>query len=326
MIRRAVIGGTAKLPAPESLGAGVSEDRAGPRGAIEDRLARWGTVRFRYRLLASLTGYAITVFVAWFLLSSHPGWAGRDVDLWLRVGAEVRNGISPYGDTGLATSFYYAPPWALLMGATTWIGKSLAWLTIALLDIAALRYIAGSWLRVGYFGLCFLTGAEIVSGAFNLVVAAGLVAAMRGDSRLAAVTGLAKLSPALAVREYRGPLIVLIVSLLATAPVLGWWADWIRALAGAATAQAALGYHEIPLVARSLVALAILVLWRSPRAGALAAAVAIPGLYAISVVLLYALAARPEQEVAFGTSGTVDSPLRSPILTGRWGVTRVPLR
>src|SRR5262249_40860361 len=153
--------------------------------SIPERVAaRWGTIRFRYRLAASLTGYAITAFVALFLLTSYPGWAGRDVDLWLRVGSDVRAGISPYGETGLGTTFYYAPPWALLMGATTWLGKPLFWLATALLEVAALRYIAGSWLRVGYFGLCFLTGAEIVSGAFNLIVAAGLAAAIRGDSRL----------------------------------------------------------------------------------------------------------------------------------------------
>src|SRR5262249_7585405 len=150
--------------------------------------------------LASLTGYAITAFVVWFLLTRYPGWAGRDVDLWLRVGASVRAGVSPYGAGPLESAFYYAPPWAVLFGALTWIGKPLLWAGIGLLEVLSLRYIAGSWLRVGYFGLCFLTGAEIVSGAFNLVIAAGLVAAMRGDSRLAALTALAKLSPAFAIR------------------------------------------------------------------------------------------------------------------------------
>jgi len=289
-------------------------------------LAPFGSVRLRFRLLASLTGYAITAFVAWFLLTGYPGWAGRDVDLWLRVGAQVRDGISPYGDTGLGTSFYYAPPWALLLGATTWIGKPLFWLMTALLEIAALRYIAGSWLRVGYFGLCFLTGAELVSGAFNLVVAAGLAAAIRGDSRLAAFTALAKLSPALAIREWRGPAVVLGVAALVTLPVLGWWGDWLTALAGAPAAQATLGYYQLPLAARLLVALAILGLWRSPRAGALAAAVAIPGLYAISFVLLYAVIAPPKAQTVLGTSGTVDASARSPILTRRWGLTGVPFR
>lgn len=250
---------------------------------------RFGSIRFRYRLLASLTGYAVTAFVAWFLLFAYPGWAGRDIDLWLRVGAEVRDGVSPYRDAGLGTSFYYAPPFAMLWGATTWLGKPLLWALIALAEILALRYIAGSWLRVGYFGLLFLTGAEIVSGAFNLVIAAGLAAAIRGDSRLAAIGALAKLSPALAIREWRGPAIAIGLSVLATLPVLGWWGDWLAALARAPSEQSLLGYHEIPWVLRLAVAAPILALWRSPRAGALAAAVAIPGLYAISMVLLYAV-------------------------------------
>lgn len=296
-------------------------DRLSLEGVAEQALARWGTVRFRYRLAASLTGYAITAFVGWFLLTNHAGWAGRDVDVWMQVGADARAGVSPYGGDALASSFYYAPPWALLLGAATWLGKPLLWAVIALAEVLALRYIAGSWLRVGYFGLCFLTGAEIVSGAFNLVVAAGLAAAVRGDSRLAAFTALAKLSPALAVREMRGPAIVLAASLIVTLPVLGWWGDWVAELVRASSRYtAAVGYHEIPFVARLVVSLAILALWRSPRAGPLAAAVAIPGLYAISVVLLYALVAQPAAEKAHGTSGTVDATRRSPMLTGRWWV------
>src|SRR6185503_5935982 len=252
--------GNVEVPEPTRWASpAVARRRGGVRV-----LSQFGSVRLRFRLLASLTGYAITAFMAWWVLTRHTGWAGRDVDLWLRVGAQVRDGISPYGDTGLGTSFYYAPPWALLMGATTWIGKPLFWLMTALLEIAALRYIAGSWLRVGYFGLFFLTGAEIVSGAFNLVLAAGLAAAVRGDSRLAAFTALAKLSPALAIREWRGPAVVLAVVALATLPVLGWWGDWLTALAGAPTAQATLGYYQLPLAARLLVAAAILGLWRSP--------------------------------------------------------------
>lgn len=287
--------------------------------------ARWGTVRFRYRLLASLTGYAITAFVAWYVLFSLPGWAGRDVDVWLRVGTEARAGVSPYATGALESSFYYAPPWALLLGATTWVGKPVLWALIAILEILALRSIAGSWLRVGYFGLCFLTGAEIVSGAFNLVVAAGLAAAIRGDSRLAAFTALAKLSPALVIRDVRGPAIVLGACLLVTVPVLGWWADWVAALATASGSYtASVGYHEIPLAARLVVALTIVALWRSPRAGAFAATIAIPGLYAISAVLLYALVT-PAGEMRVGTSGTVDVPLRKPMLTGRWRVIGVPL-
>ncbi len=295
--------------------------RPNPRalqGVAEEALARWGTVRFRYRLAASLTGYGITAFVALFLLLNHPGWAGRDVDLWIRVGGQVRAGMSPYGEAGLGTTFYYAPPWAMLLGAVSWIGKPLLWGLIAVLEVAALRYIAGSWLRVGYFGLCFLTGAEIVSGAFNLVVAAGLAAAIRGDSRLAAATALAKLSPALAIRDWRGALFVLAAALVVTLPVLAWWGDWIAALASAPMAQASLGYYQFPFIARLAVALAVLGLWRSPRAGALAAALAIPGLYSISVVLLYALVAEPRHVKARAQSrprrGTVEAGARPRML------------
>src|SRR5204863_3011020 len=104
--------------------------------------------------------------------------------------------------------------------------------------------------------------------------------------------------------------------LLVTVPVLGLWPEWIAALARAPTEQAGLGYYEIPWLARLAVAVVIVVMWRSPRAGVLAAAVAIPGLYAISVVLLYAFVAQPSARCALGTSGTVDERRRSPMLTG----------
>ena len=307
-------------------------DRRSLEGVAEQALAVWGTVRFRYRLAASLTGYAITGFVAWFILTNHPGWVGRDVDVWIRVGSDVRSGVSPYGGGPWQAAFFYAPPWALLLGAISWLGKPLVWAIIASCEVLSLRYIAGSWLRVGYFGLCFLTGAEIVSGAFNLVIAAGLAATIRGDSRLAALTALAKLSPVLAIRELRGPVIVLGAAVILTVPVFGWWGDWVAQLANASSSYTTNGYHEIPWSARLLFGLAVLIAWRSPRAGALAAAAAIPGLYAISVVLLYALvaqpAAEPVAEMAHGTSGTVDATRRSPMLTGRWWVnaasTRLP--
>lgn len=269
-------------------------DRRSLEGVVDRARALSGTVRFRYRLAASLTGYAVMAFVGWYVLVNLPGWAGRDVDVWLQVGGDVRNGASPYHAGALESSFYYAPPWAVLLGTVSWIGKPALWALIALLELLSLRYIAGSWLRTGYFGLCFLTGAEIVSGAFNLVIAAGLAAAIRGDSRLAAFTGLAKLSPLLAIRELRGPALVLAASLVVTLPMAGLWVDWVNQLATASSAYtAAVGYHEVPFIARLGVALVIPGIWRSPRAGALAAAVAIPGLYAISIVLLYALVARP---------------------------------
>jgi hypothetical protein len=250
-----------------------------------------GNVRYEYRLLASATGYAITVAVAWFLLFNYQGWAGRDVDVWLQVGADVRAGVSPYDVAPWASRFYYAPPWALFFGAITWLGKPIVWALIMLAELLALRYIAGSWLRVGYFGLCFLTGAELVSGAFNLVIAAALVAAIRGDSRFAVVAAMAKLSPALAIRDARSVATVAVVAVLVTLPVLGWWVDWGEQLLAASGAIGSVGYGEIPWLARLALAIGILVVWRSPRAGALAAAVAIPGLYAISIVLLYAVIA-----------------------------------
>lgn len=257
-------------------------------------------IRRPLRVAASLTGYAISGMAIWFVLA-HPGWAGRDVDVWLRVGNDVRAGVSPYYPVTAADTFYYAPPWALIFGALTWFGKPLTWLLIFGLELASLRYIAGSWLRVGYFGLVFLTGAELASGAMNLIVAAGLLAAARGDARLAAFMALAKLSPAFAIREWRGPALVLLGALIVTLPWLGWWGDWIRQLIWASGQS--VGY-SIPLPLRVVAGLGIVSLWRSRRAGILAAAIAIPGLYPISIVLLYPLFSEVPAQVHRGTTSS----------------------
>jgi hypothetical protein len=252
---------------------------------ISSSLART-PISFRVRLIASLTGYAITAFVVAWSLADH-GLA-PDLSVWDRVGDQVRTGISPYGENyPWGAWFPYAPPWALLFGLVSWLPLAGQALLVFGAELAALRYIAGSWLRVGYFGLFFVTGGEFANGSFNLVLAAGLLAAMRGDGRLATIGALAKLSPVLAIREWRGPLTVLVICLIVTLPWLGLWADWLRLLADASTRS--IGYPFPPLPVRAVIAVVVLLAWRSPRAGVLAAFMAIPGLYSYSFVLLYPL-------------------------------------
>lgn len=268
--------------------AGHRVDRR-PGEGVRLRARLWfRPIGFRYRVLASATGYAVSGFVAWFLVFNYPGWAGQDVDVWVRVGENARDGVSPYAPGPWASLFFFAPPWAVVLGAISWVGKPVLWALITLAEIASLRYIAGSWLRVGYFGLFFLTGAEIVSGAFNLVIAAALAAAIRGHSGPAAFVALAKVSPVLAIRDWRAAAVVISAAALITIPVFGWWFDWMAFLIGGWGGHPQDGFHG-SLVTRLLLAGGILVLWRSPRAGALAAAVAIPILYPISAVLFFAL-------------------------------------
>jgi len=242
-------------------------------------------ISFRIRLVASLIGYGITIFVVAWSYANH-GLA-PDLAIWDRVGDQVRSGISPYSSDFPSNSlFFYAPPWALAFGAVSWLPVGMQALLVFVLEVASLRYVAGSRLRVGYFGLCFVTGGELANGSFNLVLAAGILMAVRGDPWLAVIGALAKLSPVLAIRQWRRAVVVLLACAVLTLPVAGWWIDWVRQIEFASTLS--MGF-PIPELVRLPIALLILAAWRSPRARILAAAIAIPQLTIYSLILAYPL-------------------------------------
>lgn len=269
---------------PGELAVFVSASRGPAAGPLQWFAGR-PRISFPVRLLASLTGYGITIAViAWSL--ANRGLA-PDLAIWNRVGDQVRSGISPYGqDLPYNALFFYSPPWALAFGAVSWLPTALQALLVFALEVASLRYVAGSWLRVGYFGLCFVTGGELANGSFNLFLAASVLLAVRGDPWLAVIGALAKVSPALAIRQWRRAGLVLLACVLATLPVAGWWVDWVHQLQFASTLD--IGF-AIPEFIRLPLAIALMALWRSPRARILAAAIAVPSLVIYSVVLLYPL-------------------------------------
>lgn len=238
--------------------------------------------------MASITGYAITFYVIWWQLN-RLGALPPDLAIWDRVGDQVVQGISPYviADLSWTGFFFYAPPWALGFASFSWLPIQLQAAIVFALSVGALRYTAGSWLRVGYLGLCPITGAELANGSFNLVVAASIAAALRGDGRLAAVTSLAKFSPILAIRDWRRAGKVLVVAMLITLPVLDWWREWAELLLYT-NAHFSIGY-PIPFAWRLAAALALMALIRRPWARGVAAAMAVSALYVYSIVLLYAL-------------------------------------
>jgi hypothetical protein len=255
-------------------------------GLSKIRLAIDAGLTPRFKRLASATGYGILAFtIAWALANKG---LGADLTVWDRVGDQVRQGISPYYPASInVQNFFYAPPIALLFAAVSWLPVQVLALAVFAVELAALRYVAGSWLRVGYLGLIPITGGELAAGQFNLVIAAGLAATLRGDPRLAVVGALAKLSPVLAIRDWRRAAPALAVLALVTLPVAGWWLDWAGQLAYGSTLE--LGY-PVPIVARLAVAIGLVAFApRSRRTAVLAAAIAIPGLYSYALVLLYPL-------------------------------------
>lgn len=249
------------------------------------------SVRYRVRLLASLTGYGVAAFVVWWQWSSNFGGLPPDLAIWDRVGDQVARGISPYAYVGLDWTelFFYAPPWALAFGLTGWLPAIGQAGLVMGVGVVSLRYIAGSWLRVGYLGLIPLTGAELGNGSFNLLVAGAIAAAMRGDGRLAAWCSLAKVSPILAIRDYRRAALLLLLAVALTLPVWHWWFEWVELLLWT-NAHFVIGY-QLWFPGRVAAAVALVVVVRRPWARGLAAAVAIPAIYSYSLVLLYPLMA-----------------------------------
>ena len=107
----------------------------------------------RVRLALSIYGYLTTAVVILLITFNTAGFA-HDVPIWDRTGDMLRSGASPYGanyDRNLL--FLYAPPWALIFAAVTWLPQPVQVGGLFALEILAWRVCAGSWRRVGYLGV-----------------------------------------------------------------------------------------------------------------------------------------------------------------------------
>jgi hypothetical protein len=243
---------------------------------------------------ASTSGYLVLTYViAWGVSVGHFDIPSGDVLVWDRVGDQVRAGVSPYGVVlaNPTDSFWYAPPVAVLFAATSWAPPTLLWAAIVVGEIVALRYVAGSWRAVGFIGWLPLTAFELMSGNFNLIVVAAIVAATRGRPGPAVWASLAKLSPVLAIHpfDWRPALRMGLLAVVITFPVLWLWPEWVTTLAK--STGISLGIQiPIPLAVRVVIAAGLLVIWR-PWSRALAAAVAIPSFYYGSLILVLVLLA-----------------------------------
>jgi hypothetical protein len=236
------------------------------------------------RIALSGLGYLMTAGVMAYIYLNFTGF-GHDVAIWDRVGDQVRDGVSPYGlGYDVNEVFLYAPTWAVLFAVVSWLPREVLVVGLIVLEVIGWRVCAGSWRRVGYLGLVPIFGFELAVGQINLIVAAAVALALRGDGRLAVLTALAKLSPALAIRDVRRPLIVLAICLLVTIPVAGLWLDWAGQLQAATSIVAA----PVPYVLRLGLAGGFLLLRRKWATG-LAVVVAIPNPTANVYVILAAL-------------------------------------
>jgi hypothetical protein len=239
----------------------------------------------------SASGYLVTTgILAWGFGTGHFTAPGGDTLLWDRVGDNLRAGLDVYARAPVLTNtFFYAPPWAVIFASVSWLPVELWYFGIVTLEIVAVRYLAGSWIRVGWFCWWPFVAFELPSGNFNLIMAASILAAIRGEPRPAVVMALAKLAPALSLRprDWRNVLYALVICAVITVPWLRLWPHWVEHMISALSWPTLGPQVPIMLPVRLLAAGGLLVL-RKPWATALAAVVATPAFYYGSLVLLLA--------------------------------------
>ncbi|MFI5262061.1 MAG: hypothetical protein ACHQZR_05870 [Candidatus Limnocylindrales bacterium] len=270
--------------------------------------------------VGSITGYLFGAF-AFVTIEVSVGGAwfrtGPDLDAYLRAGRDLLAGAPVYvGQIGEPTNFPYAPTWVVIAAALTLLPPLLVQAAIVVLDLIAIRYVAGSWRGTGLVLLWPLTAFELSAGNIDLLIAAAIVLAWsttldddlglpdpsRRLGQLVAGVGqvgglvlvaLAKLAPALALppARWRSALIALVICVAVTLPWLFLWPEWFAyLLRQPATIAISLPvgpwYLRLP-IALVLAALGSFVL-RRPWLSALAVFVAMPSLYLSTTVILIA--------------------------------------
>jgi len=216
--------------------------------------------------------------------------SGDVADVFLPAGRAFWSGGNPYDPalTPAGSPFLYAPPWAALFGILNPLGAPGVHAILSVLAVLALRYMTRSWLVAGAFCWFILVPWEIMTGHTSLLVAAAIVAAVRGRPEAAAVMGLAKGSSVLAVspRDWRPFLLALLAFSALSLPRLDLWPAWIDALAAALTNPPG-PLVPIPLALRFPIGIGLVLLGR-PWSRALGAALAVPGLYWGALVVFVA--------------------------------------
>jgi hypothetical protein len=243
------------------------------------------------RLLAvtlALGGWAVGVGIYLFVVAADGTIMGVDLAAYLRAGDDFAAGRPVYvGEIGQLDVFSYAPPWAVLFGALSWVPDTVMAIGMLGFNLVAIRFVAGSWLWVGFVLWYPVSAMLLHSGNIEFLIAAAIVLAARGHAGPLAFTGLAKIAPFLGVPRtgWREAALVVGVAVLITLPWLHLWPEWVEYL----LRQPSTIYIHIgpPWYVRLPFALALLLL-RRPWASALAVVVAMPSLWLGTLVILIA--------------------------------------
>ncbi len=139
----------------------------------------------RLFVLFSLAGFAL---LAWNLRSpivEHGSTGASDARAYWAAGRRLLEGETLYADTaGEPFAFLYPPIAAQLIAPLSLLPLPVFGWGIRALELFCLRYVVGSWKLAGAsMILCLPVVAEIEAGNINLLIAAALATAIRGDNR-----------------------------------------------------------------------------------------------------------------------------------------------
>lgn len=294
--------------------------------SVLDGLLRGGGARRYSPLTIAISFGGVAFVILQLVIGAQAGIfpiPGRDELIWDRVGDALWTGGPVYYNAPqLADSFVYAPPLAVVFGFVSWLPIEAQHILFFALKVASLRVIAGSWIGAGIACWFPLVAFDLGGGNFNLLVAAAIVAAVFGRPRLAIWAALAKLAPLLAIhpRDWRSATITLLIALAMTLPWLHLWPEWLSLVVADAGNPGVLGPQiPIPWGLRLAAAAVLLLVVRSRWSRALAATLAIPAFYWVSLVVLLAPVATVVRErLADEALGSrVRSPLRPEWEAGR---------
>ncbi len=231
----------------------------------------------------AVAGACVTVgVIAWGISAGIFGVPGGDVASYMAAGQRLVQGAPVYiGAWNAPGTVYYAPPIIVTFGALSFLPAIPVWLALCALDLAGLRYLAGSWRAAGLWGLLPLTAFELVGGNPNIAIVAAILMASRGSAGPLALATLVKLGPVfgLPLRGVRTFALWMLVALVITLPWLGLWPQWVSYLLTAPLSGA--WPVIVPLVVRAPIALGLLAL-RKDWARMLAACLLIPGFYIVT--------------------------------------------
>lgn len=252
-----------------------------PRAAVipdAGAIARFGWVLTPIAVAGAIV--AGLLLLRMYLLGA---WPLYDTACFWVAGLRLRTGAPVYGWIDPAFTFRYAPPWAVLWVPLSFIPLELVSAAMLTAEILALRYVCGSWRNAGL--ACWLppVGGELSTGNINLLMAAAILAGVKGSGTWPAVFSLAKFSPAaVLVTAGRRQLMTFSLTVLGlcalTLPWLDLWPAWASQLFQPTTPT------MLPFAVRLPIGLALLA-YRKPWSVAAGAAILTPALYSHSLVL-----------------------------------------